>query len=39
VNDDAPARAMGKALGWDQGAGGMDLAHDLFGHYTLVEKP
>ena len=35
VNDDAPARAMGKALGW---ASGMDLENDLFGHYTLVEK-
>ena len=38
VNDDAPARAMGKALGWDQGSGGMKLDEDLFGHYTLVEK-
>jgi SAM-dependent methyltransferase len=36
VNDDAPARAMGKALGW--GASGMDLENDLFGHYTLVER-
>jgi SAM-dependent methyltransferase len=38
VNDDGPARAMGKALGWDQGEGGMKLDSDLFGHYTLVEK-
>ena len=38
VNDDGPARAMGRALGWDQGEGGMKLDSDLFGHYTLVEK-
>ena len=38
VVDDVPARAMGKALGWDQGPGGMKLESDLFGHYTLVEK-
>jgi SAM-dependent methyltransferase len=36
VNDDGPARAMGRALGWE--ASGMDLEHDLFGHYTLVER-
>jgi SAM-dependent methyltransferase len=39
ANDDAPARAMGKALGWDRGEGGMNLDSDLFGHYTLAEKP
>ena len=38
VVDDVPARALGKALGWDQGPGGMDLENDLFGHYTLVER-
>jgi SAM-dependent methyltransferase len=38
VVDDIPARALGKALGWDQGQGGMDLENDLFGHYTLVER-
>jgi len=40
VNDDAPARAMGRALGWDkqQGAAG-DLDNNLFAWYTLVEKP
>ena len=30
---------MGKALGWDQGAGAMDLDNDTFAHYTLLEKP
>lgn len=38
ANDDRAARAMGRALGWDRGAGGMDLEHDLFGRYTLVER-
>jgi hypothetical protein len=41
--DDSPAaRAMGHALGWDAGgpgAGGMDLAHDLFATWSLFEKP
>jgi hypothetical protein len=37
VDDDA-ARAMGKALKWDEGEGGMNLAADLFGRYTLVKK-
>ena len=36
--DDAAARAMGHALGWDQGAGAMDLAHDLFAHVTLLRR-
>ncbi len=39
ANDDAAARAMGHALGWDQGVAGMQLESDLFGHYTLVERP
>lgn len=38
--DDTPAaRAMGHALGWDQGDSPMDLAHDLFATWTLVQKP
>jgi hypothetical protein len=38
-HDDSPAvRVMGRALGWDQGEGAMDLENDLFGVYTLVEK-
>jgi SAM-dependent methyltransferase len=41
--DDSPqARAMGHALGWDQGgpaAGGMDLEHDLFATWSLFERP
>ena len=36
--DDEAARAMGKALRWDEGDGAMDLAHDLFAHYTLARK-
>ena len=32
-------RAMGHALGWDRGESSMDLENDLFGSYTLVEKP
>lgn len=35
-NDDDVARAMGKALGWDEQ---MDLEKDLFGLYTLLRKP
>ncbi len=38
--DDTPAaRAMGHTLGWDEGEDKMDLERDLFGTYTLVEKP
>lgn len=37
--DDAAARAMGRALGWDQGEGAMELEKDLFAWYTLFEKP
>lgn len=37
--DDAAARAMGKALGWDQDPESpMDLARDLFSHYTLARR-
>ncbi len=35
-NDDAAARALGKALGWD--GEGMDLEKDLFALWTLLEK-
>jgi hypothetical protein len=35
-DDSAPAREMGKALGW---AESMDLQADLFGTYTLVKRP
>jgi len=38
-DDSRAARAMGHALGWDRGESPMDLEHDLFGSYTLVEKP
>ena len=37
-DDNAAARAMGHALGWDQGSSPMDLQNDLFAHYTLVRK-
>ncbi len=37
--DDSPAaRAMGHALGWDQGDRPMDLAKDLFATYSLFRK-
>jgi hypothetical protein len=38
-NDDAAARDMGDALGWDEGEQPMDLQADLFAHYTLLRKP
>jgi hypothetical protein len=41
-DDTAAARAMGRALGWDKaqdGEPGMDLENDLFGQYTLSERP
>ncbi len=38
-DDSRVARALGRALGWDQGSSGMDLEKDLFGTYTLVRKP
>lgn len=37
ANDDVAARAMGRALGWDQS--GMNLESDLFGTYTLLRRP
>jgi SAM-dependent methyltransferase len=39
VDDSPAAREQGKALGWDQGEGAMDLEHGTFAHYTLLEKP
>ena len=36
--DDEAAREMAHALGWDAGENKMDLANDLFAHYTLVRK-
>ena len=37
TDDSVAARAMGKTLGWAES--GMDLEADLFGHYTLLQKP
>ncbi len=37
-DDNVPARALGKALGWDQGNPPMDLEKNLFGHYTLARR-
>jgi len=39
VDDTVAAREMAHALGWDRGPDAMDLAHDLFAQYTLVERP
>ncbi len=39
ADDGAAARAMGHALGWDAGPQPMDLARDLFAHWSLFEKP
>lgn len=39
VDDTAAARVMARALGWDRGPDKMDLEHDLFARYTLVERP
>jgi hypothetical protein len=37
--DDSPAaRAMGHALGWDQGDGGMKLDTDLFATWSLFQR-
>jgi len=35
-NDDGAARKLGAALGWDKD--GMDLANDLFAHWTLARR-
>lgn len=37
--DDALARAMGKAIGWNTGPQAMDLENDLFAHVVLCRKP
>jgi len=38
-NDDSEAaRALGRALGWDEGDSAMDLQNDLFARYTLLRK-
>ena len=38
VNDDAAARKMAHALGWDLGDHPMDTKHDLFGWYTVAQR-
>jgi len=37
--DDAAARALGAALGWDQGEDAMDLQNDLFAWFTVARRP
>lgn len=39
ARDDLAARALGKAMGWDQGPNGMNLESDLFAWYTLLQRP
>ncbi|HEX5010147.1 MAG TPA: hypothetical protein VFY71_07085 [Planctomycetota bacterium] len=39
VVDDEPARAMGHALGWDEGEGAMKLKDDLFAWFTVARRP
>jgi SAM-dependent methyltransferase len=38
-DDSEAARAIGHALGWDQGATAIDLNTDLFAKYSTFEKP
>jgi SAM-dependent methyltransferase len=38
-DDSEAARALGRALGWGRGDDAMDLEHDLFATYTLVQRP
>jgi len=38
-DDTQAARAMARALGWDEGEAKLDIEHDLFGLYTLVRRP
>jgi SAM-dependent methyltransferase len=38
-DDSTEARAMGHALGWDQGERPMDLEKNLFASATLVQRP
>ena len=37
-DDSEPARAIGHALGWDQGDSPIDLKSDLFAKYSLMER-
>ena len=37
-DDSEAARAIGHALGWDQGSSPIDLKSDLFAKYSLMEK-
>jgi SAM-dependent methyltransferase len=37
-DDSDAARAIGHALGWDQGSSPIDLKSDLFAKYSLMEK-
>ncbi len=39
VDDSAAARDWGRALGWADPPGSMDLENGLFGNYTLLKKP
>lgn len=38
-SDTPDVRTVAKALGWDQGAGRIDVDTNLFAIYTLVERP
>lgn len=38
ADDTTAARAVGRALEWDEGNNPMDVETDLFGHYTLLRK-
>lgn len=38
-DDTESVRAMARLLGWDTGDEQIDIAHDLFGTYTLFRKP
>lgn len=38
ADDSKAARAMGRALEWDQPPSKMDLENDLFAHYTLLKR-
>lgn len=38
VVDDETARRMGHLLGWDKGDGAIDLQHDLFAWYTVLQR-
>jgi SAM-dependent methyltransferase len=39
VNEDAMARTLARAMGWDRPPYKMDLDNDLFALYTILEKP